>query len=153
MRGDWIMAKQALILASHGEFAKAARETMEMIIGHQQENIGTVLVTEGKVYEDALEEIKALYETLDTTEGCMILTDIYGGTPANVATYLAIEHMDNIRVFSGLNVPLLLEVVLDQTSSLTEMEEKIESIHKDTLVNITKKLKGMNENGNQVDTY
>lgn len=147
------MAKQALILASHGEFAKAARETMEMIIGHQQENIGTVLVTEGKVYEDALEEIKALYETLDTTEGCMILTDIYGGTPANVATYLAIEHMDNIRVFSGLNVPLLLEVVLDQTSSLTEMEEKIESIHKDTLVNITKKLKGMNENGNQVDTY
>lgn len=147
------MAKQALILASHGEFAKAARETMEMIIGHEQENIGTVLVTEGKVYEDALEEIKALYETLDTTEGCIVLTDIYGGTPANVATYLAIEHMDDIRVFSGLNVPLLLEVVLDQTSSLTEMEEKIESIHKDTLVNITRKLKGMNENGNQVDTY
>lgn len=147
------MAKQALILASHGEFAKAARETMEMIIGHKQENIGTVLVTEGKVYEDALEEIKALYETLDTTEGCIVLTDIYGGTPANVATYLAIEHMDDIRVFSGLNVPLLLEVVLEQTSSLTEMEEKIESIHKDTLVNITKKLKGMNENGNQVDTY
>ena len=147
------MAKQALILASHGEFAKAARETMEMIIGHEQENIGTVLVTEGKVYEDALEEIKALYETLDTTEGCIVLTDIYGGTPANVATYLAIEHMDDIRVFSGLNVPLLLEVVLDQTSSLTEMEEKIELIHKDTLVNITKKLKGMNENGNQVDTY
>lgn len=147
------MAKQALILASHGEFAKAARETMEMIIGHEQENIGTVLVTEGKVYEDALEEIKVLYETLDTTEGCIVLTDIYGGTPANVATYLAIEHMDDIRVFSGLNVPLLLEVVLDQTSSLTEMEEKIESIHKDTLVNITRKLKGMNENGNQVDTY
>lgn len=147
------MAKQALILASHGEFAKAARETMEMIIGHEQENIGTVLVTEGKVYEDALEEIKALYETLDTTAGCIVLTDIYGGTPANVATYLAIEHMDDIRVFSGLNVPLLLEVVLDQTSSLTEMEEKIESIHRDTLVNITKKLKGMNENGNQVDTY
>lgn len=147
------MAKQALILASHGEFAKAAKETMEMIIGHKQENIGTVLVTEGKVYETALEEIKTLFQALDTSEGCIILTDIYGGTPANVATYLAIEHMDEIRVFSGLNIPLLLEVVLDQTSSLTEMEEKIEAIHKDTLVNVSKKLKGMNNHGNQVDTY
>lgn len=147
------MARQALILASHGEFAKAAKETMEMIIGHEQENIGTVLVTEGKPYEMALSEIKELYETLDTKDGCIVLTDIYGGTPANVATYLAIEHMEDVRVFSGLNVPLLLEVVLDQTSSLTEMEDKIETIHKDTLVNISKKLKGMNENGNQVDSY
>lgn len=147
------MAKQALILASHGQFAQAARETMEMIIGHKQDNIGTLLVVEGKDYDTALAEIQALYEHLDTQEGCIILTDIYGGTPANVATYLAIEHGENIRVFSGLNIPLLLEVVLDQTSDLQEMETKIETVQKDALINISAKLKGMSENGNQMDSY
>lgn len=147
------MARQALILASHGQFAQAAKETMEMIIGHPQTNIATLLVTEGKDYDSALAEIKACYEALDTSAGCIILTDIYGGTPANVATYLAIEHRDNICVFSGLNIPLLLEVVLDQSSTLAEMETKIEEVQQNVLVNITAKLKGMNENGNQVDSY
>lgn len=147
------MAKQALILASHASFAQAAKDTMEMIIGHKQENIGVVLVSEGKDYDTCLSEIQSLYEQLDTSHGCIVLTDIYGGTPANIATYLAIEHMEEVRVFSGLNVPLLLEVVLDEVSDLQEMETKIEAVQKEALVNITKKLKGMNENGNQVDSY
>lgn len=147
------MARPSLILASHGFFAKEALASAEMIIGHTQKNIGVLAVTEGKDYDTSLEEIQTLYESLDTSEGCLIFTDIYGGTPANVATYLAIEHPDNICVFSGLNLPMLLEVILDGASSLQELETKVEGIHADTLVNVTKKLKGVIDNGNQVDSY
>lgn len=148
------MAKTAIILASHGLFAQEAKKSAEMIIGHEQENVAVLSVTEGKDYNTCLDEIHALYDQLDTKEGCLIITDIYGGTPANVSTYLAIEHPEDVVVFSGLNLPLLLEVLLDAVSDLKELEIKIESIYADTLVNISKKLKGMvNDNGNQVDSY
>lgn len=148
------MAKVALIVASHGLFAQEAIKSAEMIIGHTQENIGVVSVTEGKAFETCLSELQTLYQTLDTTEGCLIFTDIYGGTPANIATYLAIEHMESVQVFSGLNLPVLLEILLDQTSSLEELTEKIEQIHGESLANISEKLKGtVNEDVNQVDSY
>lgn len=146
------MAVPALILASHGFFAQEALRSAEMIIAHEQANVGVISVTPGKDYDTCLEEIHELYDELDTKDGCLILTDIYGGTPANVATYLAIEH-SNICVFSGLNIPLLLEVLLDGYSDLNGLETKIESIHKDTLVNVSKKLKGANNNGNQMGSY
>lgn len=148
------MARPALIVASHGLFAQEAIKSAEMIIGHLQENVGVISVTEGKAFETCLSEIQKLYEDLDTTAGCLIFTDIYGGTPANVATYVAIEHMDNVQVFSGLNLPALLEILLDQTSDLQALEAKIESIHGDCLVNVSKKLKGtVKEDVNQMDSY
>lgn len=146
------MAVPALILASHGFFAQEALKSAEMIIAHEQANVGVLSVTPGKDYDTCLEEIHTLFEQLNTTAGCLILTDIYGGTPANVSTYLAIEHSD-VCVFSGLNLPLLLEVLLDGASSLSELESKIESIHADTLVNVSKKLKENNDNGNQMGSY
>ena len=148
------MARCALIVASHGLFAQEAVKSAEMIIGHKQENVGVISVTEGKDFDTCLAEIQDLYQTLDKTDGTLILTDIYGGTPANVATYLAIEHMAEVRVFSGLNLPLLLEILLDAVSDLFELETKIETIQKDTLVNVSEKLKGqVREDVNQMDSY
>lgn len=146
------MALPAMILASHGYFAQEALKSAEMIIGHTQSNVAIISVTPDKDYDTCLAEIQQVYTTLDKAAGCLIITDIYGGTPANIATYVAIEH-DDVCVFSGLNLPLLLELLLDNQATLTEVESKIENIHVDTLVNITKKLKGAKEDGNQVDSY
>lgn len=148
------MAKQAIILASHGHFAREALKSAEMIIGTKQENVAVISVTEDKSYDMALEEIKKTVQSLDTKDGCLILTDIYGGTPSNIAVYMAIEDMEHIRVFSGLNMPLLLEILLDSSCSLAEMEEKIEQLQQQTLINVSKKLRErMESNGDQEYSY
>ncbi len=146
------MAKCGVILASHGYFAKEALASAEMIIGHTQKNVGIVSVTEGKDFATCLEELHEVKKQLNCQDGCLLLVDIYGGTPANIATYLAIEDA-GVQVFSGLNLVMLLEVLLDQASSLNELSAKIEAMSSDFVTNISEKLRGVNENGNQVDSY
>ena len=147
------MSDIAVIITSHGYFAKEALASVEMITGYKQENCAVVSISEGKDYADCLAEIKVAYASLDTSAGTLILCDIYGGTPANISTYLAIEN-SNIIIYSGFNLPILLEILLTKSNmNLTEISEKIEKIHKFSLTNITEKLKGSIQDGNQMDSY
>lgn len=145
--------KQALILASHGLMARETLNSARMIVQSTPENCGVVSVTEGKSYDAALEEMERLYEELDTSAGCLILTDIYGGTPANVATYLAMTRED-ILLYSGLNLPLVLELILSDHATLEELRQAIEELRPSLLVNVSEKIDEMEEdNGDQVDSY
>ena len=58
-----------------------------------------------KKVEEARNKVKALNDG----EGVLILTDIYGSTPANIACSLINE--DNVRVISGINLPMLIRVL------------------------------------------
>lgn len=148
------MAKCAVILSSHGLMAFEALNSAAMILGSMPENVEVVSVTPNKCYEDCLEELHQKYDALDTHEGCLMITDIYGGTPANIASYLSIEHPDDVIVFSGLNLPVLLEVFLDNTSDLKELEAKIESLTPTVCVNVSKKIKErMVEDADQMCAY
>ena len=69
-----------LFIASHGEFAKSALATAEMIIGVKQEHVDTICVLEGRSYDECLEELQKKYEAIkEDVDGVVILTDIYGG--------------------------------------------------------------------------
>lgn len=110
------------ILASHGKFAISALETLEMIAGKQDKMIAL-----GLEYGEGLDEFVQKYETiLASMPECqvVILTDIYGGTPANAATQLLFDH-NNIQIFSGFNIPLLLEVATKEFSTVAELRKVI----------------------------
>lgn len=130
----------AIIVASHGLFAQEAVASVEMITGQKIENCGVVSIVEGKSYEEGLAEINELYNTLDRSNGVLIFTDIYGGTPANVATYLAITNSD-VVVYSGFNLPTLLEIMYQRTEPIEKIKSTIESTYKDALVCISDRLK------------
>ncbi|WP_294561830.1 PTS sugar transporter subunit IIA [uncultured Traorella sp.] len=148
------MAKCAVILASHGFMAVEAVNSAGMILGDQPKNVDVVSVTPDKSYEECLDELHQKYEALDTTNGCLMFTDIYGGTPANIASYLSIEHPNDVVVFSGLNLPVLLEIFLDMNSDLKELEKKIETLIPTVCVNVSKKIKErMEEDADQMCSY
>ncbi len=148
------MAKCAVILASHGFMAAEAVNSAGMILGDQPKNVDVVSVTPDKSYEECLDELHQKYEALDTTNGCLMFTDIYGGTPANIASYLSIEHPNDVVVFSGLNLPVLLEIFLDMNSDLKELEKKIETLIPTVCVNVSKKIKErMEEDADQMCSY
>lgn len=142
-----------LFVASHGEFAKATVATAEMIIGNKQDNVDTICVTEGRSYDECLVELQEKYDRIkESVDGVVILTDIYGGTPANIATYMALS-FDNILVYSGCSVPLLLEYLLSQPQTLQEAMQTIDNAIPNVVINISQKLKEVNENADNIDSY
>ncbi|MDH5358284.1 MAG: PTS mannose transporter subunit IIA [Gammaproteobacteria bacterium] len=59
---------------------------------------------------------------LDQGNGILILTDMFGSTPSNIAC--AVSDRDDIRIVSGLNLPMLIRVLNYPNLSLDELENK-----------------------------
>jgi mannose PTS system EIIA component len=82
---------------------------------------------------DALaEEARRRVERLDQGEGVLVLTDIYGSTPSNIAKRLT--ESSRVRVVAGLNLPMLVRVLNYHRLSLTELAEKALSGGRDGII-------------------
>jgi PTS system mannose-specific IIA component len=67
-------------------------------------------------------QAQRLVEELDQGDGVLVLTDIYGSTPSNIACSL-LTH-ENIRIITGLNLPMLIRVMNYADMDLTSLTEK-----------------------------
>lgn len=120
----------ALILASHGDFAKEALSSLEMIIG-KQDNVATLSLHPGEDLPDFTKRMDGAYTKLDHVQGAIIMCDIYGGTPSNAAMGMLIKYKDaKIAAYSGLNLPVLLELSASRSSAYTEIKKLIEETAK-----------------------
>lgn len=117
----------AVLLMSHGNFAKSAIESAELIIG-KQENYETLSVFVVDHVNSLKEEMLEKVERLDTSKGLIVFTDIIGGTPMNLAGNL-IER-ENTIICSGLNLPILLEILLNRSKSIEELKEDLKNQEK-----------------------
>ena len=98
-----------VILASHGRFAKGIEDSVNMIIG-KQENLKTFGMRAGENATDFAEKIKEeILENPDTE--FVILTDLYG---ASVCTAMSLlSEYQNVKVFSGMNLGMVLDILTD----------------------------------------
>jgi PTS system ascorbate-specific IIA component len=80
--------------------------------------------------EDAIEQVEAL----DTGEGVLVLTDLYGSTPYNIAQKLISQR--HVHVVSGLNLSMLIRVLNYPQLTLEELSEKAVSGGKDGISKI-----------------
>lgn len=104
-----------VILASHGEFARAALGAVEMIAGKQPDVIALGLTAE-KSLETFEAEMREAYESLKAECDLVVtLCDIYGGTPFNVTTRCLLNGMDMIA-YTGLSMPVAVELLLTRDS-------------------------------------
>ncbi len=81
-----------------------------------------------QLMEDAVEQIT----TLDTGDGVLILTDLYGSTPSNIAQKLITQK--HVHVVSGLNLSMLIRVLNYPQLPLLELSEKAVSGGKDGII-------------------
>lgn len=68
-----------------------------------------------------IEKARALVKSLDQQDGVLVLTDIFGATPANIAQQLLGE---NVIVLHGLSLPMLFRIFNYPTLSLSELLDK-----------------------------
>ena len=110
-----------IIIAAHGELGEGLINSAKMIVGPIKK-IRSVVLREGESPETFRDEIREAVRSLDCEGGTMILLDLFGGTPSNVCAVLTREM--NIEVVSGVNLPMLLEVLLKRDEhNLRELRE------------------------------
>lgn len=100
-----------ILLLTHGGWGKMLISSAHMIIGTLDfvDEITLQPIDTLKEYTSRVEQYYQNLVAQSNINQLLIITDIFGGTPNNVAAVLAKQHSDRITVFTGLNLPLLLE--------------------------------------------
>ncbi len=95
-----------LVVATHGRLAEEILRTAEGIVG-KLEQCEAVSVGAESSMEDARARLGEAVKRVDSGEGVLVLTDMFGGTPANLAlTFLD----EKLEVVTGVNLPMILKL-------------------------------------------
>ena len=96
-----------MVLVSHGQLATEFRLAMEHVVGRQAQ-VATVCIGPEDDMDVRRGEIVTAIKTVDSGDGVVVLTDMFGGTPSN----LAISAMDgaHVEVIAGINLPMLVKL-------------------------------------------
>ncbi len=97
-----------LVLVTHGRLAEEFVHALEHVVG-RQEHMQAVSIGPDDKMEARRADIAAAVKSVDTGEGVIILTDMFGGTPSNLASSLLEE--GHVEVVAGLNLPMLVKLV------------------------------------------
>ncbi len=112
-----------ILIITHGEMAQQLILTATSTLGGQLPlNCKALSVSPTCDPDKSLETAKSLLDELMNEDGVLILTDIYGSTPSNIANHF--EKLDNISVIAGINLPMLIRILNYPDLSLPEMTEK-----------------------------
>lgn len=96
-----------LILVTHGRLADQFVEAMEHVVGHQ-EAVETVCIGPNDDVEQRRAEIAEKIAKVDSGQGTIVLTDLFGGTPSNLA--ISLLDAGRIEVIAGINLPMLIRL-------------------------------------------
>ena len=96
-----------LILVTHGRLADEFVNAMEHVVG-AQEAVATVCIGPDDDVEQRREEIAAGIEQVESGDGVVILTDLFGGTPSNLA--ISLMEAGRVEVIAGINLPMLIRL-------------------------------------------
>lgn len=99
-----------IIVISHGKLAEGLKDAIEMIMGPQTQFKTLGLFPEDNP-DDFRDAIKTSIKEIDDGQGILIFADLFGGSPANAATYLVNLRPQGIEIVTGVNLPMLLEII------------------------------------------
>ena len=96
-----------LILVTHGRLAEEFVAAMTHVVG-KQEAVATVCIGPNDDMESRRAEIEKAVKKVDSGAGTIILTDLFGGTPSNLA--ISLMRKGSIEVLAGINLPMLIRL-------------------------------------------
>jgi len=96
-----------MILVTHGALAREFRVAMEHVVG-KQDQIETICIGPHDDMEQRRGEIATAIRKVDTGDGVIILTDLFGGTPSNLA--ISLLEAGRVEVIAGVNLPMLIRL-------------------------------------------
>lgn len=96
-----------LVLVTHGKLALEFRAALEHVVGAQGQ-IETVSIGPDDNIEQRRQDIVDAVQTVDDGSGVILLTDMFGGTPSNLA--ISVMAAGKVEVVAGVNLPMLIKL-------------------------------------------
>jgi len=132
-----------MLIVTHGRLGEGLLDAMQMIAG-PQEKVDFVSLKEGDSIDELKERILSAVKMLDDGSGVLVFVDMFGASPSNAAAYLLNE---NVEVITGVNLPMLLEIVsFRESSSLQELSANAMAAGVESIKNLTQLLRASLEN-------
>ncbi|RJY08199.1 PTS sugar transporter subunit IIA [Aurantiacibacter aquimixticola] len=96
-----------IILVTHGRLAEEFVSAMEHVVG-QQDAVATICIGPHDDMERRRKDIAKAIRTVDSGAGAILLTDLFGGTPSNLA--ISLLKAGKTEVIAGINLPMLIRL-------------------------------------------
>ncbi len=107
-----------MVLVTHGRLAEEFRLALEHVVG-PQEAVRTICIGPDDDMEARRAEILAAVAAVNGGQGVVLLTDMFGGTPSNLA--ISVMKKDAVEVIAGVNLPMLIKLAsVRRTEPLAE---------------------------------
>jgi mannose PTS system EIIA component len=105
-----------VLIVTHGDIGTSLLTSASQILGAEQKQVATLSVWRADDIDDLVLRARELMEGLDSGDGVLVLTDIFGATPGNVVSRLLQD--GRIEGVSGASLPMLLRVLTGRNGSL-----------------------------------
>ena len=96
-----------LVVVTHGKLAVEFIAALEHVVGPQSA-VRTICIGPDDDMEKRRKEILSSVEKVDSGKGVILLTDMFGGTPSNLA--ISIMDQTNVEIIAGVNMPMLIKL-------------------------------------------
>jgi PTS system mannose-specific IIA component len=96
-----------LVLVTHGRLAEEFVTAMVHVVG-PQERVATIAIGPDDDMEERRADIAAAIQQVDSGRGVIVLTDLFGGTPSNLA--ISLMRRGQVEVIAGMNLPMLIRL-------------------------------------------
>lgn len=100
-----------IVVISHGKMCEGIVDSLSMVAGNVDQ-LEVVSLKPGMTPDGYMEMLKTAVNKVNTGTGAVVFTDILGGTPFNTAIQLTRE--EDLGIVTGMNLPMLIEVVLNR---------------------------------------
>ncbi len=132
-----------MVIVTHGRLAIELIAALEHVVGRQS-NITPVCIGPDDDMEQRRSNILESVAQAEEGNGVILLTDMFGGTPSNLA--ISIMDKANVEVIAGVNLPMLIKLAsVRQTESLEEAAESAQEAGR-KYINIASRLLTQDEN-------
>jgi PTS system mannose-specific IIA component len=106
-----------LVLVTHGRLAEEFVAAMEHVVGPQKQ-VRAISIGPDDDMEQRRKDILDAVASVDSGKGVVLLTDMFGGTPSNLA--ISIMDKAKVEVIAGINLPMLIKLASVRLSSTLE---------------------------------
>ena len=108
-----------ILLVTHDGLGDSFLDCVKHVLGELPNNLKSLSVSAGDDPQQKSVEGQAIVKELDTGSGVLILSDVYGATPSNIARQLC--HAERVMGVAGVNLPMLLRVIRYPATTLPDL--------------------------------
>ena len=111
-----------VLLITHGRYGEDLLASANHVLGQPMTRVATLEVSIKDDPEAMLRQARALVRSVDDGGGVLVMTDMFGATPCNIATQLITE--GNVEAVSGVSLPMLVRALAYRDSPLSHVRGK-----------------------------